>query len=86
MELRSFIPKLITAKTFPKADENTACLSQADGKEALSYFVRIQNLIKGRENASIIDLKMGVSTVTCNIVNNPKRMQKRLNKDRITTT
>jgi len=29
---------------------------------------------------------MGVSTVTCNIVNNPKRMQKRLLKDSSTTT
>lgn len=40
----------------------------------------------GRENANILDLKMGVSTVTCNIRGNPKRMSKRLAKDQQTTT
>jgi hypothetical protein len=42
--------------------------------------------MKGRENASIIDLKMGTSTVTCNIIASPKRMEKRLIKDKSTTT
>lgn len=42
--------------------------------------------MEGRENASIIDLKMGTSTVTCNIVANPHRFQKRLNKDKQTTS
>lgn len=42
--------------------------------------------MKGRENASIIDLKMGTSTVTCNIISSPKRLQKRLLKDKNTTS
>lgn len=42
--------------------------------------------MEGRENASIIDLKMGTSTVTCNIVNAPHRMEKRLKKDQLTTS
>lgn len=42
--------------------------------------------MEGRENANIIDLKMGTSTVTCAILSNPKRMQKRLIKDKSTTT
>ena len=39
----------------------------------------------GRENANIIDLKMGTSTVTCNIISE-KRLQKRLEKDKATTS
>jgi len=42
--------------------------------------------MQGRENASIIDLKMGTSTVTCNIISSPKRLQKRLLKDKNTTS
>lgn len=42
--------------------------------------------MNGREDANIIDLKMGTSTVTCNIKGNPGRMEKRLNKDESTTT
>lgn len=34
--------------------------------------------MNGRENASIIDLKMGTSTITCNIINNPIREKKRI--------
>ena len=41
--------------------------------------------MKNRENASIIDLKMGTSTVTRNI-NTEERLQKRLLKDQTTTT
>jgi hypothetical protein len=43
-------------------------------------------MMKGRENASIIDLKMGTSTVTCNIIASPKRLEKRLKKDKDTTS
>lgn len=42
--------------------------------------------MQDREDASIIDIKMGTSTVTCNIKANPSRMGKRLNKDQMTTT
>lgn len=31
------------------------------------YYLKLENLLKGRESASIIDLKMGRSTITCNI-------------------
>lgn len=39
-----------------------------DAMFKVDYFIRLGNLMKGRENASIIDLKMGTSTVTCNII------------------
>ena len=42
--------------------------------------------MEGRENASIIDLKMGTSTITCNIVEKPHRIEKRLKKDKQTTS
>ena len=48
--------------------------------------MKLQNLIAGREDANIIDLKMGTSTVTCNIKGNPKRLEKRHMKDQATTT
>ena len=31
------------------------------------YFLKLENLLKDRESASIIDLKMGRNTITCNI-------------------
>ena len=40
----------------------------------------------GHENASIIDIKMGTSTVTCNVKESPKRLQKRHMKDKATTS
>lgn len=43
----------------------------------IDYYLRLQNLMEGRENANIIDLKMGTSTVTCNIIDSV-RMAKRL--------
>jgi hypothetical protein len=33
----------------------------------VDYFLKIENLTNGRENASIIDFKMGTNTITCNI-------------------
>jgi len=39
----------------------------------------------GRENANIIDLKMGTSTITCNIIDSV-RMAKRLQKDKSSTS
>ena len=42
--------------------------------------------MKGRENASIIDIKMGTSTVTCNVKENPQKLKKRLQKDIDTTS
>ena len=42
--------------------------------------------MKGRENANIIDLKMGTSTVTCNIKGKPDRLAKRIKKDQESTT
>ena len=51
----------------------------------VDYYLRLGNLMKGRENASIIDLKMGLSTVTCNIIDS-QRMEKRLAKDRKSTS
>ena len=41
--------------------------------------------MQGRENASIIDLKMGTNTITFNI-NKPDRLKKRLLKDQMTTS
>jgi hypothetical protein len=41
--------------------------------------------MQGRENASIIDLKMGPNTITFNI-NKPDRLKKRLLKDQMTTS
>ena len=40
----------------------------------------------GHENASIIDIKMGTSTVTCNVKESPKRLEKRHMKDKATTS
>ena len=62
MELRTFIPRLIQILTVPKEESG------------FSFFLRLENMMKGRENASIIDLKMGTSTVTCNIISSPKRL------------
>ena len=42
-------------------------------------------MLEGRENANIIDLKMGTSTVTCNIIDSI-RMAKRLKKDKNSTS
>ena len=41
--------------------------------------------MQGRDNASIIDLKMGTNTITFNI-NKPDRLKKRLLKDQMTTS
>ena len=51
----------------------------------IDYYLRLQNLLEGRENANIIDLKMGTSTVTCNIIDSI-RMAKRLKKDKNSTS
>ena len=40
----------------------------------------------GRENANILDLKMGTNTVTFGVKDNPKKYQKRILKDQSTTT
>ena len=42
--------------------------------------------MNGRENASIIDLKMGTSTITFNVKKSEKKMEKRKVKDTETTT
>ena len=75
---------MVSSESFPKMRSDSSL--DPSEQEDFSHFLRIENLMKGRENASIIDLKMGVSTVTCNIVGNPKRMKKRLLKDKSTTT
>ena len=64
-ELKTFIPKYID--DFTKTRLGTQY-----------HYLKLENLMKGRENANIIDLKMGTSTVTCNIKGHPERMQKRL--------
>ena len=50
------------------------------------YIRKLENLIEGREDANIIDFKMGTSTVTYSIRENPNRMGKRLSKDKGSTT
>ena len=50
------------------------------------YFLRLENLMKGRENASIIDLKMGTNTMTREVLLSQKRMEKRMMKDQLTTS
>ena len=62
-----------------------ANLPYTDALFKVDYYLRLGNLMKGRENASIIDLKMGKSTVTCNIIDS-KRMAKRLAKDKTSTS
>ena len=62
-----------------------ANLPYNDALFKVDYYLRLGNLMKGRENASIIDLKMGKSTVTCNIIDS-KRMAKRLAKDKTSTS
>jgi len=47
---------------------------EVDGKLKTGYFLKMENLMLGRENANIIDLKMGTSTVTYSIKENPNRM------------
>lgn len=51
----------------------------------MDYYLKLENLMYGRENANIIDIKMGTSTVTCNIISE-QRLEKRLKKDRMTTS
>ena len=62
-----------------------ANLPYTDALFKVDYYLRLGNLMKGRENASIIDLKMGKSTVTCNIIDS-QRMAKRLAKDKGSTS
>lgn len=33
----------------------------------VDYYIELENLLEGRSSASVLDLKMGTSTVTCNI-------------------
>ena len=47
------------------------------------YLIKLENLLRGRESASVIDLKMGRNTITCNI-NSEERVRKRMKKDRVT--
>jgi hypothetical protein len=61
-------------------------LNKSTDQFKVYYYLKLENLIAGREDANIIDLKMGTSTVTCNIKGNPKRTAKRLIKDQSTTT
>lgn len=49
------------------------------------YYIKLENLLKGRENASIIDLKMGTCTITHSI-KSEERLKKRKNKDKVTTS
>ena len=51
----------------------------------VDYYIKLENLLEGRSGASIIDLKMGTSTVTCNITSE-RKLQKRHEKDRDTTS
>ena len=51
----------------------------------VDYYIQLENLLEGRSSASILDLKMGTSTVTCNIVGTT-RLKKRHEKDKSTTT
>lgn len=60
-----------------KLDENN---TQVIKSQQFEYYLKMENLMKGRENASIIDLKMGTNTITFNI-NKPDRLKKRQIKD-----
>jgi hypothetical protein len=51
----------------------------------VDYYIELENLLEGRSSASVIDLKMGTSTVTCNI-KTQSRIEKRHLKDASTTT
>ena len=51
----------------------------------VDYYIKLENLLESRSGASIIDLKMGTSTVTCNITSESK-LKKRHEKDQITTS
>ena len=42
--------------------------------------------MKGRENASIIDLKMGTNTMTRGVLLSEQRKEKRMMKDKLTTS
>lgn len=55
-------------------------------KSDVRIHLRLQNLIKGRRHASIVDLKMGTNTITHTIKENPQRLQKRRLKDQSTTS
>ena len=46
--------------------------------------MKIENLLKGHPNASVIDLKMGITTITLNTV--PHRVERCNKKDAATTT
>jgi hypothetical protein len=56
-----------------KQDENN---SKEIKSQQFEYYLKMENLMNGRENASIIDLKMGTNTITFNI-NKPDRLKKR---------
>lgn len=62
-------------------------MDQSEAMKVLprKYFLKLENLLKGRESASIIDLKMGRNTITCNITSEQK-IKKRLKKDKETTS
>lgn len=47
-------------------------------------FMKIENLLAGHQNASVIDLKMGITTITLNTV--PHRIETCNKKDAATTT
>ena len=61
LELRTFIPKLISYH-----------INQKDDRP--EYWLKLENMMNGRENASIIDLKMGTSTITFNVKKSEKKM------------
>ena len=82
LEFRTFIPKLKSIIQEPKSPE----FQNQNQELKHDYYLRLENLMNGHENASIIDIKMGTSTVTCNVKESPKRLEKRHKKDKTTTS
>lgn len=71
--MQQYVPRLIDII------ENTESLRT-------TFYIKLENLCAGREDANIIDIKMGTNTVTHNIKQNPNRWEKRALKDKGTTT
>jgi hypothetical protein len=82
LEFRSFIPRLESIIEEPKVHE----FDKLNEEVKFDYYLKLENMMNGRENASIIDIKMGTSTVTCNVKESPKRLEKRHLKDKTTTS
>ena len=59
--------------------------SNVDRPIIVDYYIKLENLLEGRSSASIIDIKMGTSTVTCNITSE-RKLKKRHAKDNETTS